>query len=143
MLRAPCCRQGARLMYRPGLQHCILRVACTTLAIAIMACSGATSTGSTVDSPSAQAPQLRDRIVVRLWDNPQGFDPATLFRVETENVAFNIYSGLTTYDPQSGAIVPDLAERYDTADAQTYTFNLRHGVKWQGGYGDLTSADVL
>ncbi len=72
-----------------------------------------------------------------------GFDPATLFRIETENVAFNIYSALTTYDAKTGAIVPDLAEKWDTPDAQTYTFNLRKGVKWQGGYGELTSADVL
>ena len=73
---------------------------------------------------------------------PAGFDPATLFRIETENVAFNIYSALTTYDAQSGAIA-DLAEKWDSADAKTWTFSLRRGVKWHGGFGELTSADVL
>ena len=67
---------------------------------------------------------------------PAGFDPATLFRIETENVAFNIYSALTTYDAQSGAIVPDLAEKWDSADAKTWTFSLRRGVKWHGGFGE-------
>ncbi len=79
---------------------------------------------------------------VRFFDDPTGFDPATLFRVETENIAFNIYSGLVTYD-KSGAIVPDLAENWETKDQRTWTFNLRKGIEWQKGYGKLTAEDVL
>ena len=112
-------------------------------AIVASACSPAAQP-TTGQAGAASGPvSTRDTLIVRLWDNPQGFDPATLFRIETENIAFNIYSALTTYDPQTGEIIPDLAERWDSPDATTWTFHLRRGVQWQGGYGELTSKDVL
>lgn len=80
---------------------------------------------------------------VRFYDDPAGFDPATIFRVENENIAFQIFSGLTTYESKTGAIIPDLAESWSTDDNVTWTFKLRQGVQWQGGYGEFTSADVL
>ena len=88
--------------------------------------------------------QAQDKTLkVRFYDDPAGFDPANIFRIENENVAFNIFSGLTTYDSKTGKIIPDLAESWDTDDNKTWKFNLRKGVKWQKGYGDFTSADVL
>jgi ABC-type transport system substrate-binding protein len=89
------------------------------------------------DGPLASSQVLK----VRFYDDPSGFDPATLFRIETENIAFNIYSGLTTYEA-NGKIVPDAAESWETKDSQTWTFKLRKGVQWQKGYGELTSTDV-
>lgn len=80
---------------------------------------------------------------VRFYDDPAGFDPANVFRIENENIAFNIFSGLTTYDSKTGKIVPDLAESWETKDNITWVFKLRRGVKWQKGFGELTSADVL
>lgn len=80
---------------------------------------------------------------VRFYDDPSGFDPASVFRIENETIAFNIFSGLTTYDSKTGKIVPDLAESWDTKDNKTWMFKLRRGVKWQKGFGELTSADVL
>lgn len=80
---------------------------------------------------------------VRFYDDPAGFDPANIFRIENENIAFNIFSGLTTYDSKTGKIIPDLAESWETKDAKTWTFKLRKGVKWQKGYGDFTAADVV
>ena len=80
---------------------------------------------------------------VRFYDDPAGFDPATIFRTENENIAFNLFSGLTTYDGGTGKIVPDLAESWETPDNARWTFRLRRGVKWQKGHGDFTAADVL
>jgi peptide/nickel transport system substrate-binding protein len=80
---------------------------------------------------------------VRFYDDPAGFDPATIFRIENENIAFNIFSGLTTYDSKTGKIIPDLAEAWETDDNQLWKFKLRKGVKWQKGYGDFTAADVV
>ncbi|MFN3892563.1 MAG: ABC transporter substrate-binding protein [Beijerinckiaceae bacterium] len=80
---------------------------------------------------------------VRFYDDPAGFDPANIFRVENENIAFNLFSGLTTYESKSGKIIPDLAESWETKDNITWVFKLRRGVKWQKGYGDFTSADVV
>lgn len=92
-------------------------------------------------SPAAEAQEKT--LKVRFYDDPAGFDPANIFRIENENIAFNIFSGLTTYDSTTGKIVPDLAESWETKDNKTWTFKLRKGVKWQKGYGDFTAADVV
>lgn len=80
---------------------------------------------------------------VRFYDDPAGFDPANIFRIENENIAFNIFSGLTTYDGQTGEIIPDLATSWETADNKTWTFRLREGVEFQKGYGPFTAEDVI
>lgn len=90
------------------------------------------------------ATEAQDKTLrVRFYDDPAGFDPASVFRIENENIAFNIFSGLTTYDSATGKIIPDLAESWETSDNKTWTFKLRRGVKWQKNFGELTSADVL
>jgi peptide/nickel transport system substrate-binding protein len=82
-------------------------------------------------------------LTVRFYDDPAGFDPANIFRIENENIAFNIFSGLTTYDGVTGEIVPDLATSWETTDNKTWTFKLRQGVQFQKGYGEMTAADVI
>src|SRR5579871_1393555 len=111
--------------------------------ILLVSCSSAAAPAGTTPASNTGQPATKDELVVRLWDNPQGFDPDTLFRVETENVAFQIYNGLTTYDPATGEIVPDLADSWQSPDAVTWTFNLHKGVRWQGDYGDFTARDVV
>ncbi|MFB9279281.1 ABC transporter substrate-binding protein [Cohnella cellulosilytica] len=121
------------------------------LAFAVMlaACSGgsngngASSSGeAAVSSPPASASGEEKTLRIRFYDDPAGFDPATIFRTENESIAFNIYSGLMTYNSQ-GELVPDLAESWETPDNRTWTFRLRQGVQWQQDYGEFTSADVL
>lgn len=80
---------------------------------------------------------------IRFYDDPAGFDPANIFRIENENIAFNIYSGLTTYDSQTGEIIPDLASSWETEDNITWVFHLREGVMFQKGYGEMTAEDVI
>ncbi|HKL45757.1 MAG TPA: ABC transporter substrate-binding protein [Roseovarius sp.] len=82
-------------------------------------------------------------LTIRFYDDPAGYDPANIFRIENENLAFNIFSGLTTYDSQTGEIIPDLATSWETTDNKTWTFNLRKGVQWQEGYGEFTAEDVI
>lgn len=82
-------------------------------------------------------------LTVRFYDDPAGFDPANIFRIENENIAFNIFSGLTSYDGVTGEIIPDLATSWETADNKTWTFKLREGVTFHKGYGDFTAADVI
>ncbi len=53
-----------------------------------------------------------------------------------------IFSGLTRFDTQ-GNLTSDLAESWSVSpDGKTYTFHLRHGVRWQDGV-PFTSQDVL
>ncbi|HEY2003972.1 MAG TPA: ABC transporter substrate-binding protein [Candidatus Saccharimonadia bacterium] len=52
-----------------------------------------------------------------------------------------VFSGLTRYNSRRQH-VPDLATSWDVSpDGKTYTFHLRHGVKWHDGV-PFTSADV-
>ncbi len=53
-----------------------------------------------------------------------------------------VFNGLTQYD-HAGHLQPDLATSWQvSADGKTYTFHLRHGVRWQDGV-PFTSADVV
>lgn len=99
---------------------------------------------TTADPPASEVANVVEdaTLRVRFYDEPSGFDPATIFRVESENIAFNVYSGLTTYDGETGEIIPDLATEWTSTDNTVWTFTLREGVTFQDGYGDFTSADV-
>ena len=104
--------------------------------------AGAAALAVTLGAPVAASAQEKT-LRVRFYDDPAGFDPANIFRTENENIAFNLFSGLTTYDSATGKIAPDLAESWETTDNKIWTFKLRRNVKWHKGYGDFTSADVL
>jgi peptide/nickel transport system substrate-binding protein len=106
------------------------------------ASSSPTSSAST--AVPADGPLASDqRLTVRYYDDPGGFDPATLFRIEVENIAFNVYSGLTSYEPEKAGIIPDLATAWETPDPLTYNFNLQQGVTWHKNFGDFTAEDVV
>ena len=109
--------------------------------VSLLAATASAALASTA-LPSVSTAQEKV-LKVRFYDDPAGFDPATIFRIENENIAFNIFSGLTTYDSKTGKIIPDLAEAWETDDNQLWKFKLRKGVKWQKGYGDFTAADVV
>jgi peptide/nickel transport system substrate-binding protein len=52
------------------------------------------------------------------------------------------YDGLVRYDREWKEIIPNLAESWEvSADARTYTFKLREGLKWNNGT-PFTSADI-
>src|SRR5687767_1567195 len=69
--------------------------------------SGTTTSGSEAEATGPLA--AKQELKVRFYDDPGGFDPATLFRIEVENIAFNVFSGLTSYEPDGAKIIPDLA----------------------------------
>lgn len=58
-----------------------------------------------------------------------------------------IFNGLVRYKPgtmDTSAFEPDLAESWESsADGLTWTFKLRQGVQFHGGFGELTSEDVV
>ncbi|HUZ17871.1 MAG TPA: ABC transporter substrate-binding protein [Spirochaetia bacterium] len=126
---------------KKSTRRAAVTAAALAVALALAACSSkSTATTTSTDPAKASAAKA---LTIRYYDNPSGFDPATIFRIENENIAFNIYDGLTTYDSATGKIIPDLAESWSTPDNEVWTFHLRKGVQWQDGYGEFTSADVL
>jgi peptide/nickel transport system substrate-binding protein len=59
-----------------------------------------------------------------------------------EEIAADCYSKLVKINPGTMTIIPDIAASWEISpDMKTYTFNLRHGVKWHDGV-EFTSADV-
>ncbi|QYU66640.1 hypothetical protein J4558_16880 [Leptolyngbya sp. 15MV] len=58
-----------------------------------------------------------------------------------------MFNGLVRFKPGSidpAEIEPDLAERWEsTPDGRTWTFHLRRGVQFHGGFGELTADDVV
>jgi peptide/nickel transport system substrate-binding protein len=54
-----------------------------------------------------------------------------------------VYEYLTYAEPGTLATTPGLAESWEMSpDGKTWTFQLRQGVQFSGGYGEMTSADV-
>ena len=68
-------------------------------------------------------------------------DQAVSNTVSTRNIAQNIFESLMTRD-QANNPIPQLAESVSVSpDGMTYTFKLRHGVKFHNGK-EMTAADV-
>lgn len=58
-----------------------------------------------------------------------------------------MFSGLVRFPPGTidpSRMEPDLAERWESsADGRTWTFHLRRGVQFHGGFGEMTADDVV
>lgn len=107
------------------------------------ATAGTTGTGASTGTTGSEPLAASQKLIVRYYDDPGGFDPMNLFRIEVENIAFNVYSGLTSYEPEQAGIIPDLAESWEMPDPTTYNFKLAQGVKWHKDFGDFTGEDVV
>lgn len=74
-------------------------------------------------------------------------DPHFATTTSDRTLASYIYGALVRFAPGSAnpsSIEADLAESWEpSADQLVWTFNLRSGVKWQAGYGDVTADDVV
>src|SRR2546425_2544990 len=54
-----------------------------------------------------------------------------------------MYENLLTRDVKTGELAPMLAERWKVTDGgRVWTFNLRKGVQFHGGRGEMTAEDV-
>src|SRR5664279_4573179 len=76
---------------------------------------------------------LADKTLVYCSEgSPEGFDPALYEGGTTLDVNYASYEGLVGFKSGTTEVVPALAESWDIApDGLTYTFHLRHGVKFQ------------
>jgi peptide/nickel transport system substrate-binding protein len=90
---------------------------------------------------SATAPVAGGTYVEAAVGTVQNLNPVLPESDVSNDLNSLIFSGLTRFN-SNRQIIPDLATSWNIAsDGQTYTFHLRHGVKWQDGV-PFTSADV-
>ncbi len=90
---------------------------------------------------SATAPVAGGTYIEAAVGTVQNLNPVLPESDVSSDINSLIFSGLTRFN-SSRQIVPDLATSWNISqDAKTYTFHLRHGVKWQDGV-PFTSADV-
>jgi peptide/nickel transport system substrate-binding protein len=87
-------------------------------------------------SPSEPAANSRLLKIAFAVDNTQlvSLDPFQVYWIEHRVVLRNVVESLTDQDPDSGKIIPWLAERWSISDdAREYTFHLRSGVTFSNG----------
>jgi peptide/nickel transport system substrate-binding protein len=102
--------------------------AALTLALAVPAMSQDIKPGGTM--------------TVTYKDDVTTLDPAIGYDWQNWSMIKSLFDGLMDYKPGTTELVPDLAESFEvSADGLTYTFKLRHGVKFHNGR-ELKAADV-
>ena len=81
-------------------------------------------------------------MVVTYKDDVSTLDPAIGYDWQNWSMIKSLFDSLMDYAPGTTDLVPDLAESYEVApDGLSYTFKLRHGVKFHNGR-ELTAEDV-
>ncbi len=100
--------------------------------------------------PLAAHAQTDPRPVIRVSSGAEDIvtlDPDRATSTNDVSVVAEIFNGLVRFAPGSAdpkSLEADLAESWKSSqDNKVWTFNLRHGVKFHGDWGDLTSADVV
>jgi peptide/nickel transport system substrate-binding protein len=112
------------------------------LAAVIILGAGASGCGGGTDTPAAGGGGNTKVLTMSYGESWASLDPNVAYGAEPDVLA-QIYQTLTSYSPGPGAKVePDLATSWSaSAGGRTWTFKLRHGVKFQDGEA-FTSAAV-
>jgi ABC-type transport system substrate-binding protein len=112
-------------------------------ALGLAACGGSSSSGGGgSSSPATSTPVKGGTLTVAFQGEPTGLDPAIAWEITSWGVMRLCYQGLLSYVPKPGVagseIAPELATEVPSAanggisaDAKTYTFHIRKGVKFQ------------
>jgi peptide/nickel transport system substrate-binding protein len=94
-----------------------------------------------VSSHAAQGDAAPVELVVALTLEPRSLDPAYNYEFASYHVVNHINEGLLYYTPDS-RLANGLAESWEQADATTYVYRIRQGVRFSDG-SPLTVEDVL
>jgi peptide/nickel transport system substrate-binding protein len=113
-----------------------------SLSVVLAACSANTSGGGAQPSAAAQTPHRGGTLTIAIATDPVTLNYDVTDNPDSANIQKLYGNGLLT-ENGSEEIQPSLASSWQVSpDGLTYTFNLRHGVKWQDGV-PFTSADVV
>ena len=95
----------------------------------------------------AQAPAGKVLTIGMAAADISQLDPFRATSTQDKPVVSWIFNGLVRFKPGSTSLEtlePDLAESWTRSeDGRTWTFALRKGVKFHGGYGEMTADDVV
>jgi oligopeptide transport system substrate-binding protein len=109
-----------------------------TLLIAITCLIGVSAA---CQKANADEPKRGGTMTLTYKDDIATLDPAIGYDWQNPSMMQALFDGLMDYKPGTFQLVPELAESYTVSDGgKTYTFKLRHGVKFQNGR-EVTAAD--
>lgn len=118
-----------------------MRGAAALLALALMAVSACTA--NLPDESGADGTGGENLRIGQEYDLGT-LDPQVLTSVGDKQMTTNIFEGLVKYELGGVKVVPGLATEWSADEAgTTWTFQLRPGVQFQKGYGELTARDVV
>ena len=104
------------------LKKILLTLVCTTLTIALSACSG--------DKAGENSSQITIGIPQDIEDS---LDPHDTVAAGTEEVLFNMYEGLVKPDSKGNLVDAVASSHSISEDGKVYTFTLRENVKFHDG----------
>ncbi len=94
---------------------------------------GCTTGSHTSDSAGGGIGDISNTLRYPMTTAPTDLDPARVQDGTTIDLLQNIFEGLVRWDDHS-QVAPNLAEKWDVSkDGKTYTFHLKHGVKFHNG----------
>jgi oligopeptide transport system substrate-binding protein len=107
----------------------------------LVALAGFAVIGAGVLQARAEEPKRGGTMTLTYKDDIATLDPAIGYDWQNPSMMQALFDGLMDYKPGTFELVPELAESYTVSDdGKTYTFKLRHGVKFQNGR-EVTAAD--
>ena len=109
----------------------LLAVAVALLPVVLLRAPSASPTA--VPTPLSPSPTPGPPVVVRLnlGTEPPTLDPALASETTSVDVISNLFLGLTTFDAETSAVLPELATSWEaSADATVWTFHLRDDASW-------------
>lgn len=96
--------------------------------------SGVALVAATLWAGCSRAPGKPATLTYGLTLAPTGIDPHINASAELGIPLDSVYDTLVVRDPESGEVLPSLAEHWEISpDGRTYTFSLRHDVRFHDG----------
>lgn len=78
-----------------------------------------------------------------IGEGPKTFNPFNTKDATSATMSEMMFDGLVSSKPDTGEVIPKLAKSFEISpDGRTYTFKLRHGIKWSDGK-PITADDVV
>jgi peptide/nickel transport system substrate-binding protein len=104
--------------------------------------AGATVAAPTTAPAKPTSAPARTDLRIGQFAEPANLDPFLTTNVEQGEVQNSIFTPLVALDYKTLQPAPALATQWSQPDPLTWRFNLRQGVQFHKGYGELTADDV-